>query len=68
MDKIADRRNGEVFWILASHSTHVTPEQIFTTELGRPREMVNLLILVQVLDVICIDVARPLQVEEIRVT
>ena len=49
--------------VLNPESVHVAPQKVLPAELGRPREVVRLLILVQPLNVFCCDVACPLHVE-----
>ena len=50
--------------MLDLQAVDVTPQEIFASELGRPREVIGLLVLVQVLNIIRCDVTCPLEVEE----
>ena len=67
LHQVAHGADYEVSGELGPHATHVAPQQVFAPQLRRPWEVVRLLVLVQVLDVVCIDVACPLHIEQIRV-
>jgi len=67
MDEVADRCDYEVFGELGAHAAHVTPEQIFSAKLRGAREVVRLLILIEVLNVFRANVACPLQIEQVTV-
>ena len=61
--QVTHRRNQKVLRELNPQPVHISPEQVFPTELGRPWEVICLLIFVEHFDVVRVDVTRPLHVE-----
>ena len=67
MDEVAHRCDDKVLGELGTHSAHVTPEKILAPKLRGAWKMIRFLVLIQMLDFVRSNIARPLHIKEVGV-